>query len=449
MATYQFQLLNDKGESLRVFTTYSSENLSVVREKTTDRLLIIEQSSFDAEVHLLIQKIHKSEIKDSIKIKGVGLLAPIIMPLKWIPDVSLKKEDEKTTIAIFKWNSIAHAVVSSILLIIAVFFPMKNITIDTNELVTIDIKNLIKTESAVQLENKEFDSNSKMANKSRANKQVIRVVPRKNKSKSLVVKNKSTGHKGLKGKVSYSKIVKRPSSFKRMGSLGVLSNSMRGVSTGFGSGLRASNGAAGSGGRGRGSGVGRGNGTRGRGHDSGGGYAQALYGNGLVAAQVGSGSGGFGSGYGSGTAGEGGYGTKDKRKLGAGGVGHQGFGNGGELGAGGSTFILPVVEDALIEGGLDEEQVEQIVARNKGQIAYCYELGLQRNSRLKGRINVHFEIGSKGIVAVSKIASSSMKSSIVENCIAKKIKNWKFPSPVGGVQVSVNYPFLLQRVSQN
>jgi hypothetical protein len=439
MATYQFQLLSDKGESLRVFAAHSSAKLNVVREKITNRLLVIEESTFDSDLYTLIQKVEKSDINSTVKIKGVGSLAPIIAPMKWIPDVSLKKEDEKTTIAIFKWNSIGHAVLTSILMIMAIFFPMKNINSPKEEVVTIDLKNLVKSESLPEEIKNEMQTGKK---------QLIKVAPRKDKSKSLLVVKATNAQKGVKGKAHNSQMANRPSSFQRMGSLGVLSNFMRGVSTGFGSGLRASDGSVGSGGFGKGAGVGRGNGTRGRGHDQGGGYAQALYGKGLIAAQVGSGSGGFGSGYGDGTPGEGGYGTKDKKKLGAGGIGHAAFGNGGQLGAGSGAFILPVVEEALVEGGLDEEQVEQIVARNKGQIAYCYELGLQRNSSLKGRVNVHFEIGPRGTVAVSKIASSSIKSSIVEECIANKVKNWKFPVPVGGVQVSVNYPFLLQRVSQ-
>jgi hypothetical protein len=331
-------------------------------------------------------------------------------------------------------------------MIIAIFFPMKNIIKAKEEIVTIDLKALMQNENLPvdTIKEKEKANEAVQSNK----REVIKVAPRTDKSKSLLVTKSTTGQRGVKAKTHLAKQANRPTSFQRMGSLGVLSNSMRGVSTGFGSGLRSSDGATG-GGFGKGAGVGRGNGTRGRGRDRGGGYAQALYGKGLIAAQVGSGSGGFGSGYGDGTAGEGGYGTKDKGKIGAGGVGHEGLGNGGKLGAGSGVFVLPVVDDALVEGGLDQEQVEQIVARNKGQIAYCYEIGLQRNSNLRGRVNAHFEIGPSGRVAVSKIASSSIKSSIVEDCIANKIKNWKFPSPVGGVQVSVNYPFLLQRVSGN
>lgn len=448
MATYQLQLLNDKGESLRIFSADSKMNLLAVSEKNTRRLLLIDEKDFTDENHILIQKIDKGAVLDTIKIKGIGTLAPIIAPTKWITDVALKKEDEETSKLILKYNSLAHAVVSSLLLIIAIFFPIKNTVIPKEEVVNIDIKSLLNDSNlSEQIEKSKIEVEKKT--KTTITKQIVKVAPRRDKTKSLLVKKTiRSPQKGIKVKARPVVQGQYATSFQRMGSLGVLSNSMKGVASGFGSGLRSADGSAG-GSWGRGAGSGHGDGTRGRGNDTGGGYAQALYGKGMIAAQVGAGGGGFGSGYGNGRAGDGGYGTKDKNKIGAGGVGHEGFGNGGKLGAGGSAFILPVAEEALVEGGLDEDQVEQIVARNKGQIAYCYELGLQRNSSLKGRVTSHFEIGPRGNVVVSKIAGSSIKSSIVEDCIANKIKNWKFPSPVGGVQVSVNYPFMLQRVTQN
>jgi hypothetical protein len=448
MAIYQLQLLNDKGESLRVFSSDSKINLLAVYEKSTLRLLLIEEKEFDEDQFTLIQKIEKGGIQGPIKLKGVGILAPLITSARWLSDVSLKAEDDETPKAILKYNSIVHGVVSGLLLIIALFFPIKNTVIpNEEEIIKIDIKSLLNDQKMVQeIEKKAIHEKKAIVP---MKKQIVRVAPRKDKTKSLIVKqSQSVPQKGVKIKTRSSAIqTKEVTSFQRMGSLGVLSQSMKGTANGFGSGLRSADGSTG--GWGRGAGSGKGNGTRGRGSDSGGGYAQALYGKGMIAAQVGAGGDGFGSGHGNGRVGDGGYGTKDKKKIGAGGVGHEGIGNGGKLGAGSSVFILPVVEEAMVEGGLDEEQVEQIVARNKGQIAYCYELGLQRNSSLKGRVTSHFEIGPRGNVVVSKIAGSSIKSSIVEDCIANKVKNWKFPNPVGGVQVSVNYPFMLQRVTQN
>jgi TonB family protein len=188
--------------------------------------------------------------------------------------------------------------------------------------------------------------------------------------------------------------------------------------------------------------MGRGNGTSGRGRDSGGGYEQALYGKGLIAGQVGGGGGGLGSGWGEGTRGSGGFGTKGK------GGGHAGYGN-SKVGSGASNFTYPVREDAVVEGGLDRDAVYMVIMKNLGQITYCYELGLQQKPNLRGRVAVDFTINPQGRVSHCTVANSSLRSSQVETCMISKIKTWKFPTPVGGVHVDVNYPFALQRVSQN
>jgi TonB family protein len=190
-----------------------------------------------------------------------------------------------------------------------------------------------------------------------------------------------------------------------------------------------------------GAGTGKGNGTMGHGKDSGGGYEQALYGKGLIAGQVGGGQGDLGSVWGNGRRGTGSFGTKGK------GGGHEGYGT-SRLGSGARSFSYPVTEEAMVEGGLDREAVILVVMKNIGQITYCYELGLQKKPELRGRVLVDFTINGQGKVASNSISSSTLRSSQVENCMLSKIKNWKFPHPVGGVNVDVNYPFALQRVSE-
>jgi len=44
---------------------------------------------------------------------------------------------------------------------------------------------------------------------------------------------------------------------------------------------------------------------------------------------------------------------------------------------------------------------------------------------------------------MSKVASSTMGNSQVEDCIAKAVRRWTFPSPEGGGVVIVTYPFVL------
>jgi hypothetical protein len=43
-----------------------------------------------------------------------------------------------------------------------------------------------------------------------------------------------------------------------------------------------------------------------------------------------------------------------------------------------------------------------------------------------------------------KQAESTLADAEVGNCIAKAMRDWKFPKPEGGGNVVVTYPFVLQ-----
>lgn len=136
----------------------------------------------------------------------------------------------------------------------------------------------------------------------------------------------------------------------------------------------------------------------------------------------------------------GGYGTK-----GAGG-GRAGYGKISLVG-GTSGISLPLEDEALVQGGLDRDQIAAVINRNKGQIIYCYEQGLQVEPDLRGRVSVQFVIGPAGRITAARVAQSSLGSKTVEGCMVAKMKSWQFPRPVGNVNVDVLYPFELRRVS--
>lgn len=113
-----------------------------------------------------------------------------------------------------------------------------------------------------------------------------------------------------------------------------------------------------------------------------------------------------------------------------------------------SDFVLPEAEEANVEGGLDRDVVEAVIARYAGQIRACYERGLQQDPDLRGRVSVSFVISGRGTVKQERINQSSLRSPVVEGCLLGKMRGWKFPNPVGGVNVRVEKSFPLQRVSQ-
>lgn len=163
-----------------------------------------------------------------------------------------------------------------------------------------------------------------------------------------------------------------------------------------------------------------------------GGIKGYMPGSGLIAGSAGSGSGKASS--------AGGYGTK-----GAGG-GRAGYGKISLVG-GTSAVSLPLDDEATVEGGLDRDQIIAVINKNKGQIIYCYEKGLQSQPHIGGRVAVDFVIGANGRITTARVAQSSLGSKTVEGCMLQKMKAWKFPRPVGNVNVDVLYPFELMRVS--
>lgn len=163
-----------------------------------------------------------------------------------------------------------------------------------------------------------------------------------------------------------------------------------------------------------------------------GGFANALAGKGLLTASRG--TGGVGAPYG-------GYGTRGKAG------GQNGYGR-ANLSGGSDGYFQPLEQDAEVTGGLDRDQINEVIQKNMGQILYCYEQGLQVKPSLAGRVGVRFQINGRGRVSTAGVANSSMRSAQVEGCILSKLKAFKFPEPVGGVNVKVLYPFQFQRVSQ-
>lgn len=178
--------------------------------------------------------------------------------------------------------------------------------------------------------------------------------------------------------------------------------------------------------------AGKGNGGGGIGSMGRGGAAGYLPGNGLIAGSAGQGARAQGAG---------GYGTKGS------GGGRAGYGKISLVG-GTSAVSLPVDDEATVEGGLDRDQIIAVINRNKGQIIYCYEKGLQAQPSIGGRVAVSFVIGASGRITTASVAESSLGSHLVENCMLAKMKTWQFPRPVGRVNVDVLYPFELMRVSQ-
>ncbi|MBL7543334.1 MAG: AgmX/PglI C-terminal domain-containing protein [Bdellovibrionaceae bacterium] len=174
-------------------------------------------------------------------------------------------------------------------------------------------------------------------------------------------------------------------------------------------------------------GVGRG------GSQGSGGIQTSVYSKGMFAAPLGSGNRADGAG---------GYGTKGK------GGGRAGYGKVTLVGSS-NSFFEPIESEAWTEGGLDRNAIAAVIYRHLSEVRFCYEQGLQKKPNLSGRVSMNFIIGPKGFVTTAQVNNSSLSHAPVENCIRDRLKTWKFPQPQGGVNVKVNYPFVLRRVSDS
>ena len=150
--------------------------------------------------------------------------------------------------------------------------------------------------------------------------------------------------------------------------------------------------------------------------------------------------GGGGGGTGGETMKVGGLGTAGK------GGGSSGFKGSGALSLGniGNAEVGAIEEESEIDGGLDKEAIARVIRSQLGQIRYCYERQLSASPDLYGKILIKFTIGAAGSVVAQAIGTTSLNNAMVEGCILRRVAGWQFPTPKGGTNVLVTYPFLFK-----
>jgi TonB family protein len=164
-------------------------------------------------------------------------------------------------------------------------------------------------------------------------------------------------------------------------------------------------------------------------------------------------SGGFG---GLGLRGGGGGGGGTGNTVGIGAIGTKGRGGGtgdygnavGGLGGKQSVEVGIAADDATVMGSLDKELIRQVIARNRGQIRFCYESLLNRYPKLGGKVAIRFTISATGSVVSSSVAQSTAGNPELEQCVAGRVRTWQFPQPKGGGVVVVTYPFLFKAAGE-
>jgi TonB family protein len=154
------------------------------------------------------------------------------------------------------------------------------------------------------------------------------------------------------------------------------------------------------------------------------------------------GSGGMGArGMGLGGGGEG---------LGIGGAGTVGMGQGSggygrvDLGGKKKDSVRIVPGQTTVVGGLAREVIGRVIQEHQSEIKYCYEVQLNRNPSLAGKVTVLFTIDGSGTVIDSQVSETTLHNAETEKCMLAKIRRWKFPEPAGNGIVKVNFPWIFK-----
>jgi TonB family protein len=165
-------------------------------------------------------------------------------------------------------------------------------------------------------------------------------------------------------------------------------------------------------------------------------------GEGVGAAYGQSGLGRYGGGFGAG-------GTLRQSGVSGGPIGLGGRSSGGNLGgnlrqnverAARPPTVVPGTGG--VTGGLDMAIIRRVITEHRREIVACYESALQRNPELEGRVVIEWVIAPDGAVAAAKVANTTLNNADVEACMQRRVRQWRFPEPKGGVTARVNFPWV-------
>lgn len=417
--TRRLILENQLGQKVRSFALEAEDAALIYRHDNRRVELHTDLSDLDeAEIgYDVLKKISLASLTKGVALAGVGRLRlaaeneKLDTPTYLLPS---DQDEEKKLLVYLKKSAIGHvaSVAALVLLSIAVgYFTQKQ---DEPQLVTIHVPEKKPTQPRERVQ----VSETKIKQVKTRARVVNRPVP-----KPKVVTHKPVVRPKSNQRRAHQVVRNAPTrSLERVGALAALGGVKNGSRNHEGLDSKSMKAI-------RSAGVGSGGG--GVGDTGSGGVRGMMPGSGLIAGSRGSGGRAESAG---------GYGTRGS------GGGKAGYGKISLVG-GTSGVTLPLEEEALVQGGLDRDQIAAVINRHRGQIIYCYEQGLQADPALRGRVSVEFVIGPAGRITTARVAQSSLGSRTVEGCMIAKMKNWQFPRPVGNVNVDVLYPFELRRVS--
>lgn len=108
----------------------------------------------------------------------------------------------------------------------------------------------------------------------------------------------------------------------------------------------------------------------------------------------------------------------------------------------GNLDFVAQLQDPIVLGALDTDQVNLTEPSQVSQIRYCLPHEFTKNPEFSGRVVVKFVIAKDGSVSSASIKPSTLNNIAAEKCILERFRRFQFPKPKDGGIVIVSYPFI-------
>ena len=108
-----------------------------------------------------------------------------------------------------------------------------------------------------------------------------------------------------------------------------------------------------------------------------------------------------------------------------------------------SVAVAGIPSRTVVWGDYDASIVADILRQHLPFFRRCYQKELDRENKVSGKVELHFNIGASGSVTKAGVTQSALPSS-VDGCVINVLKGIKFPSPLGGGVVAIRQPMYFE-----
>lgn len=90
-----------------------------------------------------------------------------------------------------------------------------------------------------------------------------------------------------------------------------------------------------------------------------------------------------------------------------------------------------------------KNMVLSTISTNYPDLKACYNQGLKKDSDMKGKVVITWDLDAEGNVFAADVENSQLKNKGVEECLVKKFSNWQFPkhAKIQGSNSRMTYTF--------